>query len=250
MLFIHKLAIHSTLVMQKTCLTHSVLNNTTQVSRRDAQARRVEKPDILLPRYLRSRSRGLSIHPPVPDTRDDDEESEDQDLKDETTQDDVLAHLEAARIFGLHKHTTTTTLNEEAKDVAGNEYLRNPCCSDNRVRRRLGAEDQATEDHVHRSGKEDRCNEDEYGLDDVWRRCRSVAVSSRTGTIADGLELAGLVVDQGNDEMRLTMAPMTNGMQNHVRFLMRRQVCKPNRTANTMPAITPPTSDGVYGQRT
>ena len=185
----------------------------------------------------------------MPDTCNDDEESEDEDLEDQTAQNDVLAHLEAVRIIGLHEHTTATTLNEEAEDISGNEYFGDPCSSYYRVRCGLGAEEQATEDHVHGSGEEDRCDEDEYRLDNVWRRCHSIAMSSRTGTIADGFELHRSVVDQGSDEIRLTMAPMTNGIQNQVRFLMRRQMCKPNRTANTMVAITPPASDGVYGQR-
>lgn len=43
---------------------------------------------------------------------------------------------------------------------------------------------------------------------------------------------------------------MTNGMQNHVRFLMSLQVCSAVRIAKTNAAITPPAIDGVYGHST
>lgn len=69
----------------------------------------------------------------MPYTRDCYEESEDQDLQYQPTEDDVLACLEPRCIVGFDEHSCTATLDEEAEDVADNEDLGDPCRANDRV---------------------------------------------------------------------------------------------------------------------
>jgi hypothetical protein len=47
-----------------------------------------------------------------------------------------------------------------------------------------------------------------------------------------------------------TAAPITNGMQNQVRFLTSRKMWMKSKTNIMIAAMTPPAMDGVYGHST
>jgi hypothetical protein len=137
-------------------LAHGVLNHSTHVTDGDESTRSIEEADHSLVRDISGCSRGPRFQPAVPCARDDDEEQEDQDLQDETTEDDVLAHLDTILIFGLHKHTSTAALDKETKDISSHEDLCEPVGAYERVRCGVSAHDQASEDHVDGGSEQDR----------------------------------------------------------------------------------------------
>lgn len=81
-------------------LSHSVFNNPAKVTDSDTYTSRIQEPDQLRPRDIRGRSCRSLLESYVPDTRYDDEEAEDKDLKDQSTEDDVLAALETVFVIG------------------------------------------------------------------------------------------------------------------------------------------------------
>jgi hypothetical protein len=123
-----------------TYLAHSILNYPAQVSDRDKDAGSVQKSDKLLPRQLRSRSRRLRIESAMPDACYSDEEHEDQNLQDQSTENDVLAPLEASCIVGADKQTSATSLYEETENITSDEDLGDPFRANDGVRGGVGAE--------------------------------------------------------------------------------------------------------------
>jgi hypothetical protein len=100
--------------------------------------------------------------------------------------------LNAVLVFGLHEHTCTARLNEEAENVPSNEDLGNEARTDEGQRRGVGTSDQAAEDHVDRGSKEDGRNENQDGLDDVWRFGDGVAMCCGAAGVANGFKLRQL----------------------------------------------------------
>lgn len=132
-----------------TYLAQGVLDDSAQVSGRNEDISSIQEADVLLPWQLGSRCCGLRTKPAVPDARYHNEEQKDRDLQDQTTEDDILAPLEASGVVGSDKHTSTTSLDEEAKDITGDEYLRDPCRTNNGVRGGVGAADETAKNHVY-----------------------------------------------------------------------------------------------------
>ena len=125
----------------------------------------------------------------MPCSSNDNEEQEDQDLQDQTTEDDVLASLDAVLIFGLYQHASTTALYDETQDVSSNKYLCYPICTDNRKGCRVGALDQTTKNHIDGGREEDGRDQDENRLYNIWNLRDSVVMCGCACSIADGLEL-------------------------------------------------------------
>ena len=85
--------------------THSILNNTTRIPDRNTRTRRIQQPDILLPRNLpgpTNTTRHLvRLQSPMPHPRDRDEEQKNEDLQDQTCQNDILAQLHITVVVGF-----------------------------------------------------------------------------------------------------------------------------------------------------
>lgn len=111
-------------------LAHSVFDDTAHVTDGDEDTRRVQKPNVLAPRDFRGCGSRARIQSAVPDARDNDEEAEDEDLKDQATENNVLAQFEAVFVFGLDEHARTATLDTETEDVATDKDLGCPVGSD------------------------------------------------------------------------------------------------------------------------
>lgn len=80
-------------------------------------------------------------------------------------------------------------MHEETENVTCDEDFGDPVGADDGVACRVGAHDEATEDHVDGCCEENRRNEDEDGLDDVRGLIIEVSMSSCASCVADGLEL-------------------------------------------------------------
>ena len=106
-------------------------------------------------------------------------------------------------------------------------------------------------DHVDGGSEQDRCEKDERRLDDVWGFSLGIVVCCGPSGVTNGLTLRNLSVRRSINRVGiLTRAPMTNGIQNHVRFLTSRKVWMPNRTPITRAPMTPAAIVGVYGHST
>ena len=172
-----------------TYLAQRVLNDTAQITNSDESTRSVQKPNVPHPRQFRRCSRRPRSQSAMPDGCDRDEESEDENLQDQTTKNDILAHLEPVIVFSLNQHSSTATLDAKAQDVTTDKDLSGPGSAHNRIVSRIGAFDEAAKDHVDGSGEQDRSEEDESGLNNVRVLILRVAVSCCTASVPNGFEL-------------------------------------------------------------
>lgn len=149
------------------------LDDASNVPHRDDDADNVQNPEARFPPHAREWFRifgaDASPHTPMPLDRDEHKEKEDQDLKDEAGQRDVLAKVFFALVvrLGIAQDAGADGLDEEAEYVAQDEYLGEPFDSDRREEGAAGGPHQPAEGHVYCCSEEGGCDEDEDGLRSV-----------------------------------------------------------------------------------
>lgn len=109
----------------------------------------------------------------------DDEESEENNLDDETTRDDIFSQLDFRSGFGLSEHSTTTGLHQERKNIAGDEYFGEPARANDGIFFTVGEHNDTSEDHVDGCCEEGGGDEDEKRLHDVGSECPITVVLAR-----------------------------------------------------------------------
>jgi hypothetical protein len=179
---------------RQTYPAHGIFNNPTHIPYSDTHTRRIQEPDILLPRKLSRCSRRSVIKPAVPNRRNNNKETKDEDLQDEAAEDDVFAALKAVLAGGGDEHACAACLDEEAENVAADEELGEPCGAYERVLYGVGSLYETSEDHVYGGCEEDGGEEDECGLNDVGCFGCGVAVCCGAGRVAYGFTLLSKLV--------------------------------------------------------
>lgn len=78
----------------------------------------------------------------------DDEEDEDDDLKHQASQNNVLAQVHPGHCLRTRHYATAGALDQKAEDVAADEDLRQPSDRDDAVFFTMDGEDDAAKEHV------------------------------------------------------------------------------------------------------
>lgn len=135
----------------------SVLDHANDVTRQDESTAEVHSVHVLAPaqsRVDRGPSR-KSVDANMEETGDNNKETKDEDLYDESANDNILSQVERVEIScGLY--SSTARLYEEGDHVANDEDLGEPFGTDDCVLFGVKASDDTTKDHVDRGSIERR----------------------------------------------------------------------------------------------
>lgn len=99
----------------------------------------------------------------------DDEETEKEDLDEETTDNNLLPSLDGFDLLGAHE-TTATGLHKKREDIAGDEKPGHPASADEEIVVSLDELDNTTQLHVNGSSEQGRCDERKHALNDIWNQ--------------------------------------------------------------------------------
>lgn len=161
-----------------------VLNDTEDGTGQDEQADGVQHVQDLLPRGGRVNRvvcRGAA-QPTLEDDGANEEKTERDDLDEETGDDEVLSHLNSAR---LEHQARRTTLDDKGENITEHESLGEPADADQGVMLGVDAAHDATEGHVDGGGKEGGSDEDEKTLDDVGHQLARVVASPCSSNVTN-----------------------------------------------------------------
>lgn len=181
--------IHTPFDTQQVAITaHGILDDTEDVPNHDEGRRGVEHDEVLLPRHINSAVSIVTItaEAPVEDHGSDDEDGEDGDLEDQAPDNNIGAQIGIdVRVprACLYAKSGATGLNNEAEDVARDEYGCEPSGPDGCMFLAVNGDDDATERHIERGSQENRPEEEQGRLDNV------------------GHQLAGAIMGQGSTDI-------------------------------------------------
>jgi hypothetical protein len=144
-------------------------------------------------------------------------------------------------------------LHKEGEDIAADEYLGQPACSDWGHSLCIHEENKASKDHVYRGGKQRRCDEKKQCLKDVDAETGFMVMGQSTTNVASNFDYDIWLAECPKGTVmvcNIHTAPIINGMKYNVRLLeawkMWSAVVTRNRRANIIAATT----EGWYPKRT
>lgn len=147
-------------------IAHSILDDTKNWAKQDHSADNVQTVQMPLPGdeishscKFRVRSHAIGEH-----NRGHYEQGECEYLYCQTRKHYVLPHV---RHGALRRHASATTLDEEGNDVTADEYLGDPFDAYRRESLSVDTADDACEDHVDCSGKQEGGKKDKDALDNI-----------------------------------------------------------------------------------
>lgn len=116
--------------------------------------------------------------------RNDDKEDENQDLKHQACQNNVLAQVHSGNRLRTRHYAAAGALDQKAEDVAADEDLCEPSGGDDTVFFTVDGVDDAAEVHVDGCGEENGSKEDEERLDRVRECGVDVVVGIYSGCVS------------------------------------------------------------------
>lgn len=192
--------VHAPLDAQQVAVVaHGVLDDAEDVPDHDTGRCGVEHVEGLLPRHIDGAVAGVPIaaEAPMKDHGGNDEDGKDDDLQNETTDDNVGAHvginIGVARAC-LNAQAGATGLDDEAEDVARDEDAGEPSWADGCVFLTTDGENYAAECHVECGCYKNGAEQEESRLHDVGHERAGAVVGQNSANVSRNLNCSRICI--------------------------------------------------------